>query len=69
MADLQPVDGAPGLSTAAVVVTEEMVTVAARAGDLERLRELGRQGMRVETVVALITATFKGHLDVMRCLV
>jgi hypothetical protein len=38
MAEPQPIDGAPCLSSAvAVVVTEDMITEAALTGDLESL--------------------------------
>jgi hypothetical protein len=53
-----------------VVVTDEMITAAADVGDLELLREWGRQGMRVKTVTPLmIAATDGGSPEVLLCLV
>jgi hypothetical protein len=53
-----------------VVVTEEMITAAAEAGDLMQLQEWGRQGVCVRTVTPLIfAATFGGFPEVLRCLV
>jgi hypothetical protein len=47
MAEAHTVDGALGLYSSAVVVTEKMITLTARAGDLKRLREWGHQGVCV----------------------
>jgi hypothetical protein len=58
-------------SSDGVVVTERMLTEAARAGDLEQLRKLARQGGRVTTLAPLVVAVEGGHcqLEVLRCLV
>lgn len=54
-------------------VTEEemeaMLTFAARTGDLEKLQEWGRQGVRVVTAQPLISAALEGFPEVTRCLV
>jgi hypothetical protein len=52
-----------------MVVTERMLTEAARAGDFERLTSWARQGVRVTTVEPLCVAAEEGHLEVVRCLV
>jgi hypothetical protein len=52
-----------------VVVTEEMLTYAARAGDLESLTSWARQGVRVTTAEPLYVANTEGQLEVVRCLV
>jgi hypothetical protein len=59
----------PGLSSAAVVVTERMLTLAARAGDLESLTTWARQGVRVATARPLILAIRGGHLKAAQFLV
>jgi hypothetical protein len=55
--------------TDGVLVTEEMLTEAARAGDLESLTVWARQGVRVTTAYPLYVAIQCGFLDVLRCLV
>jgi hypothetical protein len=55
-----------------VVVTEEMITEAAEAGDLEQLQEWGRQGVCVRTADPLVGAATRfdgGSLEVLLCLV
>jgi hypothetical protein len=84
MAELQFIDGAPGVFVAPVMVTEDMLTDVARAGDLEQLQEWGRHGVCVKSFRPLMSA-IRGHeeaygrgdvdvlqgrlLDVLRCLV
>jgi hypothetical protein len=46
-----------------------MLIFAAATGDLDGLREWGRQGVRVATGRPLISATFREFIEVMRCLV
>jgi hypothetical protein len=54
-----------------VVITENMLTVAARAGDSQRLTIWAQQGVRATSAVwgLLRVAVKAGHLDVLRCLV
>jgi hypothetical protein len=52
-----------------VVVTEGMLTEAARAGDLESLTMWARQGVRVTSAEPLCVAVEAGFLEVLRCLV
>jgi hypothetical protein len=52
-----------------VVVTEAMLTQAARVGDVESLTIWARQGVRVITAVPLDAAARGRHFEVMRCLV
>jgi hypothetical protein len=56
-------------SSRAVMVTEEMLTEAVKAGDLERLESWARQGVRVTTEGPLYVASQVGCLDVLRFLV
>jgi ankyrin repeat protein len=51
------------------VVTQRMLTEAARAGDLERLTVWARQGVRITSGVPLFVAAEEGFLVVMRLLV
>jgi hypothetical protein len=57
------------LPLAAVVVTERMLTSAARTGDLESLTTWAKQGARVATVRPLFVATRGGHLEAAQFLV
>jgi hypothetical protein len=52
-----------------MMVTEEMLISAARAGDLESLMMWARQGVRVASAEPLVAAAHGGHLEAMRCLV
>jgi hypothetical protein len=63
------VHGASSSSSTVVVVTEEMVTEAARAGDLEQLREWARQGVQVRTGEPLLIVAKEGSIEVAICLV
>jgi hypothetical protein len=56
-------------NTRGVVVTERMLTEAARAGDTESLTIWAQQGVRVTTGKPLYVAARGGHLEAMRCLV
>jgi hypothetical protein len=69
MAEPHPVDGAPGHSSVAVVVTERMIGSAAAIGDLENLMIWATQGVRVTSGEPLVIAAAGGYLDVLRCLV
>jgi hypothetical protein len=52
-----------------MAVTESMILEAILAGDLERLRKWGRQGVRATTAEPLMHAAESGSLDMVRCLV
>jgi hypothetical protein len=52
----------------AVMVTDEMVIEASKAGDMEQLRLWARQGVRVTTGGALCAAADDGFLEVTKCL-
>jgi hypothetical protein len=52
-----------------VVVTQEMLSEACQAGDLERLQQWARLGVRVTTACPLCSATRSSLLSVMRLLV
>jgi hypothetical protein len=52
-----------------VVVTERMLTEAARAGDLESLTIWAWQGVRVTSAEPLCIAAEGGHVEVLQCLV
>jgi hypothetical protein len=52
-----------------VVGPEMMIIEAVRTGDLERLQEKAREGVRVETWEPLVTAICEGDVIVMRFLV
>jgi ankyrin repeat protein len=52
-----------------VVVTERMLTEAARVGDLDSLTIWARQGVRVTFALPLIAAAASGRIDVLQCLV
>jgi hypothetical protein len=56
-------------SSYGVVVTEEMLTEAAKAGDLERLTIWAGQGVRIVTGRPLLYAIGGGQLEVVRLLV
>jgi hypothetical protein len=62
-------DSAPNSLSTVVVVTEEMVTEAARAGDLEQLQEWARQGVRVASAEPLLAAVMGSSVEVAMCLV
>jgi ankyrin repeat protein len=51
------------------VVTEGMLTEAARAGNLGRLTVWARQGVRVTSAMPLCAAARGDHLRVLQCLV
>jgi hypothetical protein len=69
MAEPQCVDGTSGLSSAAVVVTEEMIISAASTGDLESLTIWAKQGVRVTSAAPLYVAARGGYSSVVRLLV
>jgi hypothetical protein len=56
-------------SSDGVVVTQGMLTEAARAGDLDSLTIWARQGVRVSIGIPLFVAAHGGFLEVVRCLV
>jgi hypothetical protein len=72
MAELQSVDGVPGLSSVAVV-TEKMIASAVSDGDLGSLMIWATQGVRVTTGEPLFVAAFKlassRTASFLRCLV
>jgi hypothetical protein len=59
MAEPQSVNGAPGLSSAAVLVTEKMIPSAVLDSNLESLMIWATQGVRVTTGEPLFVAAFK----------
>jgi hypothetical protein len=62
-------DEASSSFSAAVVVTEAMITQASKTGDLESLGQWARQGVRVQTAEPLIAAVWSGFLEVVKLLV
>jgi hypothetical protein len=70
MAKSQSFDAARGLSSAAVVVTIGMLTLAAENGDLERIKIWASQGVRrVTSGRPLCAAAQGGYVEVVRYLV
>jgi hypothetical protein len=69
MAESESVDGALSLSSAAAVVTEDMLLEAVSAGDLESLTIWAKQDVRIPVALPLYVAARLGHLKVLRCLV
>jgi hypothetical protein len=55
-------------STAEITVTEEAIIVACKSGNVSKLRQWGRRGVRVTSAMPLCHAAYLGKLDVMRCL-
>jgi hypothetical protein len=51
------------------MVSEEMITQAVEAGDLEQLREYARQGVRVTSRAPMSAAGDRGSLEMAFCLV
>jgi hypothetical protein len=61
--------GASNSFSAAAMVSEVMVPEVSRAGDLDKLRQWARQGVRVATSGALICAVARGFVEVVTFLV
>jgi hypothetical protein len=62
-------DSAPSSPSVTVVVTDQMVTEAALAGDLEQLQDFARQGVRVVSAEPLCTAVINSSVEMVVCLV
>jgi hypothetical protein len=67
--DNSNIQGDSNAVSTAAVVSEVMVTEASRAGDLDKLRQWARQGIRVSTSGALICAVARGLVEVVTFLV